>query len=263
MGSNEEVRIPLKYWVDDKKERVIVAEASGELVDVLFSFLTLPLGTIIRLWDTSEQQQVGHENNSERQEGLENTSEQQQRSENSEQQVESGCINKLCQNFKDTLGLRSEQQIGLGCIKELYQSVNNLESDVFRNNNCQKMLHSPRNPLESFCQRLKVKVDDTEPTKYFMCHNCSRKGSKLLVSSFSAVKCDCGSFMTKEIEMMGETAGEDGVFVKGKAMFFIYDDLRVRRSSPSEFIKPTLKPGSKELKSYREVLLDKEKVIFR
>ncbi|XP_027906286.1 uncharacterized protein LOC114165874 [Vigna unguiculata] len=44
-------------------------------------------------------------------------------------------------------------------------------------------------------------------------------------------------------------------------MFFIYDDLRVRRSSPSEFIKPTLKPGSKELKSYREVLLDKEKIL--
>jgi len=239
MASNEEVKILLKYWVDVKRNRVIVAEASGDLVDVLFSFLTLPLGTIIRLWNTSEQQ-VGHDNNSE----------------------QPGCINKLCQKFKDILGLRSEQQVDLGCIKELYKSVNNLESDVFRNNNCQKMLHSPRNPLESSCQRLKVKVDDTKPTKYFMCHNCLKEGSKLLVSSFSDVKCDCGSLMRKEIEMTEEPAGEDGVFVKGKAMFFIYDDLRVRRSSPSEFIKPPLKPGHKELKNYREVLLDREKVIF-
>ncbi|XP_027907090.1 uncharacterized protein LOC114166540 [Vigna unguiculata] len=368
MASNEEGKISLKYWVDDKKERVIVAEASGELVDVLFSFLTLPLGTIIRLWDTSEQQQrrentseqqegpgcinnlcpsfkdilglrnnsqqqVGRENiseqlvgrgntseeqegrdnnseqqqrpdnSSEQQEGLENssqqqqghenTSEQQQRRENtsqqqqvehennseqqqrrentseqqighennSEQQEGPGCINKLCHNFKDILGLRSKQQVGLGCIKELYQSVNKLDSDVFRNNNCQEMLHSPRNPLESSCQRLKVKVDDTKPTKYFMCHNCLKEGSKLLVSSLSDVKCDCGSLMRKEIEMLEEHGGDDGVFVKGKAMFLIYDDLTVRRSSPSESIKSPIKLGHKKLENQIEEELDRKKIL--
>ena len=36
MASNEEVTISLTYWVDEKKNRVIVAEASGDFVDVLF-----------------------------------------------------------------------------------------------------------------------------------------------------------------------------------------------------------------------------------
>ncbi|XP_022641692.1 uncharacterized protein LOC106773137 [Vigna radiata var. radiata] len=241
MSSNEEVTIPLKYWVDDDKKRVIVAEASGELVDVLFSFLTLPLGTIIRLLESLDH--VEHDNTSE-QEGT-------------------CCINKLCKSFKDTLGLRnsSQQQVGLGCINELYKSVNNLDANVFRNKICQKMLRSLRNPLESSCQRLKLKVDDSEPTKYFMCHNCLKKGSNLLVSSFYDVKCDCGSLMRKEIEMLEEPAVEDGVFVKGKAMFFIYDNLTVRRSSPSEFIKPPLKPRHKELKKYEEVHLDRKKIL--
>ncbi|XP_027906543.1 uncharacterized protein LOC114166083 isoform X2 [Vigna unguiculata] len=229
MAFNEEKRIPLKYWVNDETKRVSVAEASGELVDVLFSFLTLPLGTIIRLCNSSQQQER-RENTSEQQEGHENTSEQQ---------------------------AVPEQQVGLGCINELYKSVNHLQPDVFRNKICQKMLHFPRNPLESSCQRLKVKVDDTEPTKYFMCHNCSRKGSKLLVSSFIDVKCNCGSLMRKEIALLDEAAGDDGVFVKEKAMFFIYDNLTVRQSSPSEFIQAK----QKKLQKYKEVLLDSEKIL--
>ncbi|XP_014492425.1 uncharacterized protein LOC106754870 isoform X1 [Vigna radiata var. radiata] len=294
MSSNEEVKIPLKYWVDDKRNRVIVAEASGDFVDVLFSFLSLPLGTIIRLLDTLDhvervntsekqgpdngsEQQEGRNNaseqleggvngseqleaRSEQQEGRQNTSEQQQRRDNtSKQQEGTGGINKLCQSFKDRLRLRnrSEQQARLGCINELYKSVHSLETDVFRNKICQKMLHSPRNPLESSCQRLKVKVDDSEPTQYFMCHNCAKKGSNLLVSSYCGVKCDCDSLMRKEIELLEETAGDDGVFVKGKAMFFIYDNLTVRRSSPSEFIKP----GQKKLKEYKEDFLDREKIL--
>ena len=205
MASNEEVRIPLRYWVDEKKRRVIVAEASGDFVDILFSFLTLPLGTIIRLGNTFDQ------------------------------------------------------HVQLGSINKLYQSVDRLDSDVFCNKVCKKMLHSPRNPLESSCQRLKVQVDDTEPTKYFMCHNCSKKGSeKLLVSSFSDVKCDCGSLMRKEIEMLEEPARDDGVFVKGKAMFLIYDNLTVRRSSPSESIKEPLK----KLENAKVEHLDMKKVIF-
>ncbi|XP_027906944.1 uncharacterized protein LOC114166409 [Vigna unguiculata] len=122
------------------------------------------------------------------------------------------------------------------------------------------MLHSPRNPLESSCQRLKVKVDDTKPTKYFMCLNCSSKESKLLVSSFSAKKCDCGSFI-KEIEMLEEHGGDDGVFVKGKAMFLIYDDLTVRRSSPSESIKSPLKLGHKKLENQIVEHLDRKKIL--
>jgi len=323
----EEVTIPLKYWVDNTNTRVIVAEASGEFIDVLFSFLTLPLGTIIRLWDSLDQvgrenifEQVRPDNNSEQQIGPDNISEQQVRPENnyeqvgthniSEQQARICCINKWCcfsnncepqvrheNNREQQVGpeniseqqarhcpfwnkckqqerfgcinrlcpfwKKSEQQVGLGCINKLYQSVNKLEPHDFRNDNGQKMLRCPRNPLESSCQRLKVNVDDTESTKYFMCHNCLKKESKLFVSSFPDVKCKCGSLLRREIEMLEESNGDDdGVFVKGKAMFLIYDNLTVRRSSPCESIKPSLKHGHKKLENQREELFDRKKVTF-
>jgi len=183
MASNEEVRIPLRYWVDEKKRRVIAAEASGDFVDVLFSFLTLPLGTIIRL------------------------------------------------------GNKFEQDVQLGCINKLYQSVDHLDSDVFWNKVCKKMLHSPRNPLESSCQRLKVKVDDTEPKKYFICHSCTKE-KDLLLSTFDGGRCHCGKLMRKETKLLLESkekpARDSGVFVKPDAMFLIFDDLRVLRSTPGD-----------------------------
>lgn len=39
----------LKLLVDKEKNRVVFAESEKELVDILFSFLTLPIGTIIRV----------------------------------------------------------------------------------------------------------------------------------------------------------------------------------------------------------------------
>ena len=138
-----------------------MAEASGDFVDVLFSFLTLPLGTIIRL------------------------------------------------------GNQFQQPVEIGCINNLYESVQNLRPDVFWNNICQKMLLAPRNPLEASYQRLKVKVDGTEPTKYFMCHSCS-KGSDLLLSSFDGAWCSCRKLMRKKMELLEESkdeaSGVDGVF---------------------------------------------------
>ncbi|XP_028783614.1 uncharacterized protein LOC114739705 [Neltuma alba] len=39
----------LRLFVDRQRNKVVVAEASGDFIDALLSFLTLPLGTIIRL----------------------------------------------------------------------------------------------------------------------------------------------------------------------------------------------------------------------
>ncbi|GKA95824.1 hypothetical protein Tco_0817919 [Tanacetum coccineum] len=41
--------VQLKVFIDKKKEKVMFAEADHDFVDILFSFLTLPLGTIARL----------------------------------------------------------------------------------------------------------------------------------------------------------------------------------------------------------------------
>ncbi|CAI9779246.1 unnamed protein product [Fraxinus pennsylvanica] len=41
--------IPLKLLVDEKKTRVLAAEATSDFVNVLLSFLSLPLGTVVRV----------------------------------------------------------------------------------------------------------------------------------------------------------------------------------------------------------------------
>ncbi|KAL2336061.1 hypothetical protein Fmac_010507 [Flemingia macrophylla] len=208
MATNEEVTVTMTYWVDDKQERVVMAEASGEFVDILFSFLTLPLGTITRL--QSDNKFPG--------------------------------------------------QLEIGCINNLYESVKDLSPDVFRSNMCQKMLLSPRNPLEGYCQRLKLKVDDTPPTKHFVCPTCST-GSNLWVSTFEGATCSCRKLMDKETELLeeGSKEGESGVFVRGNAMFLICDDLTILPGSPGNAVLP--------LRNYQldaqpmEVQVDKNRIL--
>jgi len=48
-GSAGTGKIPVKLLGDKEKRKVVFAESGKEFVDVLLSFLTLPLGTIVRL----------------------------------------------------------------------------------------------------------------------------------------------------------------------------------------------------------------------
>ncbi|MCI18299.1 hypothetical protein A2U01_0039453, partial [Trifolium medium] len=41
--------VSLKLLLNEKGNKVLFAEAGNDFVDVLFSFLTMPLGTIARL----------------------------------------------------------------------------------------------------------------------------------------------------------------------------------------------------------------------
>lgn len=47
--SNNGATVAVKLFIDKEKQRVLFAESDKDFVDVLFSFLTLPLGTIVRL----------------------------------------------------------------------------------------------------------------------------------------------------------------------------------------------------------------------
>ncbi|CAH2038302.1 unnamed protein product, partial [Thlaspi arvense] len=55
--SSEKPVLTLKLLVDKKKNKVVLAEAGKEFVNVLFSFLTLPMGTIVRLLEKYQQNQ--------------------------------------------------------------------------------------------------------------------------------------------------------------------------------------------------------------
>lgn len=64
--SSEEPKFTLRLIVDEEKNKVVLAEACREFVDVLFSLLTLPMGTIVRLLENhrkSEPVTVGCFNN--------------------------------------------------------------------------------------------------------------------------------------------------------------------------------------------------------
>lgn len=43
-----ETEISLKVVIEREKKKVVFAEASSDFIDILFSFLTLPMGTIVR-----------------------------------------------------------------------------------------------------------------------------------------------------------------------------------------------------------------------
>ncbi|CAF2102523.1 BnaA05g29220D [Brassica napus] len=52
----EETKFSLRLLVDEKRNKVVLAEACRDFVDVLFSLLTLPMGTIVRLLEKHNQQ---------------------------------------------------------------------------------------------------------------------------------------------------------------------------------------------------------------
>lgn len=47
--ADKKTKISVKVVIDREKKKVVFAEASSELVDILFSFLTFPMRTTIRL----------------------------------------------------------------------------------------------------------------------------------------------------------------------------------------------------------------------
>ncbi|XP_020202954.1 uncharacterized protein LOC109788595 [Cajanus cajan] len=208
MASNQELHLPFRLLVDKERNRVVVAEAGGDLVDILFSFLTLPLGTIIRLVSKKQVQDEAEE---------------------------------------------------IGCINNLYHSVENSSAEVFWNHICKRMLLCPRNPCEALCQKLKVRVDDSEPMKYFMCSNKCRRGGDWFLSTFAEASCSCGKLMDKEMKLHGdynEGTCRDGVFVKGKTMYLIFDDLRVLQSSPGNSVQQLLQLGYKNFHKLTEKYLN-------
>ncbi|KAJ1389613.1 hypothetical protein SESBI_38130 [Sesbania bispinosa] len=185
-------QICLKLLIDEKKNKVLFAQAGKDFVDVLLSFLTLPLGTIARL--------VSAESNL--------------------------------------------TKVSVGSISSLYESVANIDEKLFWTATCKEMLLQPRNSMERYCQDMKLNIDDTEKTRYFICEEweCSRKATGGLLSTFRNQRCKCGKPMNRQIYHRDSSAngrtGEDG-FALGTT-FIISDDLNVKPDNfQSFFCLPT------------------------
>ncbi|PIA54469.1 hypothetical protein AQUCO_00900781v1 [Aquilegia coerulea] len=179
-------KIELKLLMDRKKNQVIFAESGKDFVDVLLSFLTLPMGTIIRL-------------------------------------------------------VRSQSEPSMiGSMNTLYQGLENLE---FKDNlwtTYKEMLLCPSNSSEYLCQKLKLNIDDTQPTKYYICDCCRVKLCTYWKTTLSLTTNLVGT-------------REEGVFVKGTATFMISDDLKVMPLSTSNCIELLNKLGIKDINTLEEM----------
>uniref|UniRef100_I1PPA9 DUF674 family protein n=1 Tax=Oryza glaberrima TaxID=4538 RepID=I1PPA9_ORYGL len=194
--------VAVKLYIDKEKKKVLFAESDKEFVDVLFSFLTLPLGTIVRL-----------------------------------------------------LGKQSQ----IGCLDELYKSVEALSEDYFQTKACKAMLLRPRNAAGSHCDRLKVKVDDTNERLIYVCPTSSCDAR-----SFSSFWGVCNSCTVTTTLILRETpvdcrtveSNDDGVFVKSDLKFIIFDDLHVAAASTSTMFPLLGKFGLLEQRNIEEKVLE-------
>ncbi|CAH9147795.1 unnamed protein product [Cuscuta epithymum] len=59
METKQESPVCLKLLIDEKNNRVLAAEANSDFVDILLSFLTIPMGTIIRLTGKTDAEKAG------------------------------------------------------------------------------------------------------------------------------------------------------------------------------------------------------------
>ncbi|KAL7169777.1 hypothetical protein ACSBR2_034751 [Camellia fascicularis] len=201
MASNQTAEVSVRILIDEAKNRVVCAEAGNDFVDILFSFLTLPMGTIVRLIRNQQ----------------------------------------------------SSQESQIGCMNSLYRSVENLGTSYLQTDACKDMLLHPRTPLEIICRGLKVNIDDTKPTKYFICSDSACKYK--LLSNYVNTKCKCGKLLNREIYASGSGSNAnatDEVFVKQSTAYIVGDNLQVMVSTPVALVELLGNVGIKDVNSLKE-----------
>nr|KYP37976.1 hypothetical protein KK1_040809 [Cajanus cajan] len=127
-------------------------------------------------------------------------------------------------------------KVSVGSLSSLYESVCNMENKHFWTDTCKEMLLQPRSSMESYCHNIKLNIDGTEKTQYFICQNlkCISNPNVGLLSTFKNQKCKCGRLMNRVIHFHSSLAiKNDGYgFVPETAAFIITDDLKVK---PDDF----------------------------
>ncbi|MED6194446.1 hypothetical protein PIB30_028605 [Stylosanthes scabra] len=177
-ATQTEEEVLLRFVVNQEKTQVLYAEAGKDFVDALFSLLTLPLGTIVRL-------------------------------------------------FKEDSVAKS---IEIGCLHSLYNSVVKLDEKCFSTKACREMLLHPRRSAETYCNGMKLNIDD--PTNYFLCqdYECrTGRNSKPILSTIRNRACsNCNKLLNYQVHLQEKSLGGEGHgFSNGKMTFIITDCLRV------------------------------------
>ncbi|XP_058768460.1 uncharacterized protein LOC131642207 [Vicia villosa] len=166
--------VSLKLLVNKDTNKVLFAEAGKDFVDVLFSFLTLPLGTIARLVEKKS----------------------------------------------------SMEPVSVGCLNKLYRSLREFDKEYMIMETTKEMLLQPKNSSENYCSNLKLNIDDTQPTKYFLCTKFNGCPYPRYLNLSTNTKCGCGCVSysyTRSVSLKYSFHG----FVKDGSGFVITDNLVV------------------------------------
>lgn len=132
------------------------------------------------------------------------------------------------------------KKVNVGSISTLYESVLNLDKDHFWAPEYKEMLVKPRNSMEEYCQNMKLKIDDTGKSKFFICESskCVKDDNMKFFIKFKNRICTCGKQMNREISFKNNLPTNKG-FVPDTATFMISDDLNVK---PDNFGSTISKP---------------------
>ncbi|KAJ9550877.1 hypothetical protein OSB04_014922 [Centaurea solstitialis] len=200
----------------EEKNKVAFAEADNTFVDTLFSIMTFPMATVVRLFDKCPDQDL---------------------------QV-------------------------LGSLKNLYQSLEELPECYFSNEESKFMMLNPTTSAYHLCRKLKLNVDDSEPTKYFICEtdDCRRKVDPYFSTSSFARCRYCRKLMDEEIGYKSSLfyfsddarfqRDDPGVFVSSLTTFIVTDDLCVMPNSLDSSVRLLRDLGFTDASQLEEKTLD-------
>ncbi|XP_010094097.2 uncharacterized protein LOC21401092 [Morus notabilis] len=170
--------IRLKLLIDKNRSRVVFAECGKDFVDVLLSFLILPMGTIIRL---------------------------------------------------------ANKESRIGSMDELYKSVEALDKKCFRTKACKNMLLQLRSAHGLQSNKLIVKIDGMDYTKFYTCSKtpCLNNESFGFISLVENSICACGKPMDNKLRIKYADGKADGGFITRAQRFIISNDLQILPASIS------------------------------
>ena len=81
----------------------------------------------------------------------------------------------------------------IGCLNSLYHCVEDLDEGCLGTSIRKEMLLQPANSSEDYCRNLKLNIDDTDPTKYFLCTKFPTCQKQCLSISLDKFKFKCGN----------------------------------------------------------------------
>ncbi|MBA0849216.1 hypothetical protein Goshw_013098, partial [Gossypium schwendimanii] len=148
-----------------------------------------------------------------------------------------------------------------GCLNNLYNSVENLSLTSFRTDACKSMLLNPRSIYEDkYSKKLKLYMDVSEPTAYFLCRTNYCKKNGRWFSRYKTSRCSCGYLMDNPTGIpsidfdLGTIAYKDES--EGESMFFMTDDLRVMHALPGDLMNVLLNLGINNVCQIEEKVVD-------